>query len=105
MGVETESQYMMARAWIHNHTEFKRRLFDDSNPNLYDLCYVVEKVGNPYAGWFWRGGWVFGVGFIDVYFPVEDTRPATDREKDELCGGLVGSSFAGSWKLDRARFA
>lgn len=99
------SQYMMARAWMHNHTKFKRQPFSDSDPALYDLCYVKERVGNAYTGEFWRGGWVFGIGFVDVYFPVSDTRPATDAEKDHLCGGLVGSSFAGSWKLDRVRFA
>lgn len=100
-----KSKYMMARAFLHNLTSFKWKQFDDSDPSCYDLCYVEELVGNAYAGLFWRGGWVFGLGLINVYFPVADTRPATEVEKDQLCGWFVYSTFADPQKLDRSRFA
>lgn len=101
----TKSKYMMARAWVHNFTDFKRQAFSSDDPTCYDLCYVEELVGNAYAGEFWRGGWVFGMGLINVFFPVADTRPATEAEKDQLCGGLVHSTFADPYKLDRANFS
>lgn len=99
-----QSRYMMARAFLHNMTDFKRKPFS-SDAQTYDLCYVEERVGNAYTGYWWRGGWVFGIGMINVYFPAGDTRPATEEEKDQLCRGAVYSTFAPPQKLDRARFA
>lgn len=98
------TKYMMARAWVHNFTDWKRKPFSDDDKDLYDLCAVKEKVGNPYVGYWWKGQWVFGVGFVGVFFPVTDTRPATEKEKLDLSRGMVGGTFIDSYKLDMTRF-
>jgi hypothetical protein len=99
------SKYMMARAFVHKLYGNERQLLAPDDPNFYDLCVVDRKVGNPYAGYWWVGTWVFGIGLIDVYFPEADIRPATEQEKDELCRGVVGSTFSNPYKLDRNKFA
>lgn len=99
------SKYMMARAFQHKVFRFERKEFSPGDPTMYDLCYVERRVGSPYVGFWWVGGFVFGIGFFNVYFPEADTRKATEAEKDTLCRGWVRSTFADSYKLEREHFA
>jgi uncharacterized cupin superfamily protein len=65
-----------------------------------DLAQVNKREGNFYVG-----SWVCGVGFFDVKFPIETTRPCTEEEKAYWLKGTFRSSFAPDFKLQEDEFA
>jgi len=64
---KTMKKYMMATTAIHQAGDISR---DDP-----DLCVIFEEDDTNYIG-----NWVTGLGFIDVKFPKETTRPLTEQE-------------------------
>jgi len=102
---EPKAKLMMARQFAHKLYDYELRDFDPGDKTEFDLCWVEEKIGNPYTGYWWRGSWVFGMGLIDVYFPCATTRPCTEEERELWTRGRVGSTFAPSYKLEPAWFA
>ena len=47
--------------------------------NVPDYCYITEECGD-----YWIGHWTTGMGFVNVHFPKETTRPLTDEEAEWL---------------------
>lgn len=60
-------KYMMATTAIHK--------LGDISSEEPDLCYIKDEDEENYIG-----SWVEGMGFIEVKFPKETTRPLTKEE-------------------------
>lgn len=67
-----ESKYMMATKAFHKMGDISR--------DTEDLCRVYSEDMGGY-----RGSWVTGLGFFDVFFPKSTTRELTQEEIKNLC--------------------
>ena len=61
------SKYMMATKAFHK--------LGDISSDVPDLCYIYGEDNDNYIG-----NWVTGLGFFDVKFPKDTTRPLTPEE-------------------------
>ena len=61
------NKYMMATKAFHK--------LGDISSDVPDLCYIHSEDKDNYIG-----NWVTGLGFINVKFPKETTRPLTTEE-------------------------
>lgn len=81
-------KFMIATASVH-------KLICTGRDSPEDLCLVGRETPTHYVG-----GWVYGIGLFDVFFPKDTTRELTEAERADLRGKEVGTTFAGNLRLD-----
>jgi hypothetical protein len=83
-----KSRYMMATTAYHQLNNLSRK--------TPDLCHISAETDEYYIGM-----WKFGIGFFNVLFPKNTTRPLTEDEVEEYNGQRVAinSTPAGKIKI------